>query len=95
MCRDGDRRRQTINPFGRRLFQAFLKLPRVRGKAFDVSPLALGVKRIESEAALAAATEPTKHDKPSARQIEVDLLEVMNLDFAELNTRVGQACTLR
>ena len=54
------------------------ELPRVRGQGLDVAPLALGEDRVEREARLAGTGQAGEHDERVARDLEVDVLEVVN-----------------
>ena len=46
---DGDGRRQVFDEIDIRLFHLIQELPRVSGKALDVTALPFGIKRVESE----------------------------------------------
>ena len=53
------------------------KLPRVGGEGFHVTPLALGIERIESQGGFTGAGWPRDHDKLAARDVNTDVLEVV------------------
>ena len=53
------------------------ELPRVGAQRLDVAALALGVDRVEGKARLAGAREPGDDDEGVARQLEVEVLEVV------------------
>ena len=74
---DGDGRRQAVDLVDVRLLHLAQELARVRAQALDVAPLALGVDRVEREAALAAAGQAGDDDEPVARERDVDVLEVV------------------
>ena len=59
------------------------KLPRVSGEGFDVAALSFRVQRVERERALARARETGDNDQAVAREIEVDVLEVVRARAAD------------
>jgi hypothetical protein len=66
--------------------------PRVGRDRLEVSPLRLGVERPERERRLAGARDPGEHDERVARQLDVDVLEVVlagaaHFDVAERRAR--------
>ena len=83
--RYGHRRREAVDLLRRRTFQSLQKLPRVGRKCFDVTPLTLGIKRVQRQARLAAAAQPAKHDQLAVRNVEIDALEVVHLDATQRN----------
>ena len=83
--RDGDRRRNALDPVGGRLFQSFQKLPRVGRKAVDVAALSLRVQGVQRQARLAAAAQAAEDDQLAVRNIEINLLEIVNRDAAKTN----------
>ena len=74
---DGNGRRQAVDLVDVRLLHHFQKLPRVGGKALDIAALALGINRVEGERGFARAGQPGEHHQPVARNIEIDIFEVM------------------
>ena len=74
---DRDRRRQALDEVDVGLVHLAEELPRVRRQRLDVAALALGVDRVERERRLARAREPGEDDQPVARQVEVDVPEVV------------------
>ena len=74
---DGDRRRQAVDLVDVRLLHHFQELPGVGRQRLDITPLALGVDRVEGERRFARAGEPGEHDELVARDGEVDVLEIM------------------
>jgi hypothetical protein len=83
--RNGDRGRDAVDSLGLWLIKLFEKLPRVGGKAFDITPLPLGIEGVEGHAGFAAARDTAKHDELPPRQVEVDLAKVVDGDAAELD----------
>jgi hypothetical protein len=53
------------------------ELTGVRAEALDVAALALGVDGVERQAALARARQPGEHDQPVARQLDIDVAQVV------------------
>ena len=64
---DGDGRREPVDLVDVRLLHLAQELAGVRREALDVAALALGVDRVEGEAALARAGQAGDHDQPVAR----------------------------
>ena len=63
--------------FDVRLVHLLEELARVGRERLDVAALALGVERVEGERGLARAGEPGDHHELVARDVEVDVLEVV------------------
>ena len=74
---DRDRRREPLDRVDVRLLHQAEELARVGRERLDVAALPLGVDRVEGEARLARAGEPGDHDQRVARQLDVDVLEVV------------------
>jgi hypothetical protein len=74
---DRDRRAQAVDLVDVRLLHLAQELARIGGQALDVAALALGVDRVEGEAALARAGQAGDHDQPVARHGHRDVLEVV------------------
>ncbi len=79
---DGDRGRDAIDSIRVRLVQLLNELPRVRRKAVDVSSLSLGVQRIESQTRFSAATQTTKRQQLAVRDIQINVLEIVDSDVS-------------
>ena len=82
---DGDRRRQAVDQIDVGLLHLLEELPGVRRQRLDVAPLPFGVDRVEGERRLARAGQAGDHDQLVARQIDVDILEVVNAGAAHRN----------
>ena len=80
---DRDRRRQALDQVDVGLLHQLQELARVRRQRLDVAALALGVERVEGERALARAGQPGDHDQPVARQVEIEVLEVVRACAAD------------
>ena len=74
---DGNRRRQPFDEVDVGLFHHLQKLARVGRQRFDVTALAFRVKRIEGERRLARARQSGDHDELIARQVEIDVLQIV------------------
>ncbi len=74
---DGDGRRQAVDLVDVRLLHHLEELAGVGGEALDIAALALGIDGVEGERRLARARQAGEHDQPVARQVEVDVLEVV------------------
>src|SRR5207247_9452886 len=83
--RDRDRRRKAVDAICLRLIEALEELPRMKRKTFDVTPLPLGIERVEGQARLSAAADSADHDQLVLRNIEIDMLQVMDGDATELD----------
>jgi hypothetical protein len=68
---------------GDRLLHQLQELARVRRQRLDVAALPFGVERVEGERALARAGQPGDDDQPMARQVEIDVLEVVRARTAD------------
>ena len=79
---DGNGRRQTLDQVDIRLLHLFEKLPRVGRQRLDVAALTLGVDGVERQRRLAGAGQAGDHDQRITRQINVDVLEVVDAGAA-------------
>ena len=82
---DGNRRREPLDQVDVRLFHLLEELARVRGQRLDIPPLPLGVDGVESERRLAGPRQPGDDDEPLARQVDVDIAEVVDARAAHRN----------
>ena len=74
---DRDRRAQALDEVDVGLVHLAEELPGVRRQRLDVPPLALGEDRVEGEAGLARAGQPGEDDHRVARQVQVDVAQVV------------------
>ena len=74
---DRNRGRQALDRIDVGLFHLLEELARIRRQRFDVAALALGVNRVEGERGFARARESGDHDQPVARNLEIDVLEIV------------------
>src|SRR5690554_2459000 len=59
------------------LLHQFKELAGIGRQAFDVAPLAFGIDRVEGERRLAGAGQAGDHDQLVARDVDIDVLEVV------------------
>ena len=88
---DRDRRRQAVDQIDVRLLHLLEELPRVGRQRLDIAPLSFGVNRVEGERRLARSGESGNHDQLVAREIDVDVLEVVYARAAYRNPVVRHA----
>ena len=74
---DRDRRAQAVDLVDVRLLHLAEELAGVGRQALDVAALALGIDRVEGEAALARAGQPGDDHQPVARKRDRDVLQVV------------------
>ena len=80
---DRDRRRQPLDQVDVGLLHQLEELARIRRQRLDVAALALRVKRVERERRLPRAGEPGDDDQAIAREIEIEVLEVVRARTAD------------
>ena len=88
---DADRRRQALDMVDVGLLHHLEELAGIGAQRFDVAPLPLGIDRVEGEARLARPRQAGDDDEAVARQVDVDVLEVVlaraaNADVAQHDT---------
>src|ERR1700675_4086276 len=86
---DGNRRRDPIDHVHVGLLNPLQKLPRVCGQRFDVTPLPLGVNRVESERRLARTGNASDDGQCIVLDLKINVLEVMNPGPANNNAICG------
>ena len=74
---DRDGRRQALDQVDVGFLHQLQELPRVGRQRLDVATLAFRIQRVEGERALARSRQPRHHDQLVARQVEVDVLEIV------------------
>jgi hypothetical protein len=82
---DRDRRRQPLDQIDVGLFHQLQELARVGRERLDVAALAFRVERVEGERRFSRARQPGDHDQPVARQIDVQVLQVVRARAADAN----------
>jgi hypothetical protein len=88
---DGNGRRQALDQVHVRLFHELQELPRVGRQAFHIAPLAFGVEGVEGQGRLAGAGQAGDDHQLVARQVDVDVLEVVGAGAADADHGVGLA----
>ena len=83
---DRDGRAEAFDQVDVRLLHQLQELPRVGRQRLDVAALSLRVQRVEGERALARAGQPGDDDQPAARQVQVDVLQVVRSGAADAQT---------
>ena len=90
---DGDGRRQAFNQVHIGLVHQLQKLARVGGQAFYITALAFGIQRVKGQAGLARAAQARDHHQLVARNIEVDVFEVVGACPAHTDQVLAQCGT--
>ena len=89
---DRDRRREPLDGVDVRLLHLLEELPGVRGERLHVAALSLGEERVERQRRLARAGQPREHHQLVARQVEVDVLEIVLARAADRDELAGGGC---
>ena len=84
---DGDGRRQPFDVVYVGLLHYREELASVGREGLHVAPLALGIERVESQRRLAGTGQSRDHDQPVARNVEVDVLQIVRARAAHGNLR--------
>ncbi len=82
---DGDGGRQALDMVDIGLLHQFEELPGIGRQRFDIAALALGIDRVEGEAGLARTRKPGQHRQRIARNLDIDILEVVLAGAADGN----------
>jgi hypothetical protein len=82
---DGNRRRQAFDRIDVGFLHQFEELTRIGRQGFDVATLTFGIDRIEGERRLARAAEPGDHGQAVARDVDIDILEIVFAGAADVN----------
>ena len=90
---DGDRGRQALDQVDVGLLHLLEELARVRRQRLDVAALPFGVDGVEGERRLARPRQARDDDEPLARQIDVDVAEVVDAGAAHRNPVMGHVGT--
>ena len=84
---DRDRRRQPLDHVDVGLVHLAEELAGVGAQRLDVAALALGVDRVEGEARLARPGQACEHDELVARNLDVDVLQVVLSGTTDIDRR--------
>ena len=87
---DRDGRRQAVDLVDVRLLHHLQELARIGRQALDIAALALGIDRVEGERRFARARQAGHDDQPVARQVEIDVLEIVLARAANGNDIYGR-----
>ena len=82
---DRHRRLQALDQIDVGPLELMEKLPGVNRKALDILPLAFGIKRVERQRAFARTARAGDDDEPVARNVEIDVLKIMDPRAANPN----------
>ena len=82
---DGDGRRQALDQVDVGFFHQLQKLACVGRQRLDVATLAFGIQRVEGERGLARAGQAGDDGQLVARQVEVDVFEVVRAGATDAN----------
>jgi hypothetical protein len=82
---DRDGGREAVDLVDVRLLHHLEELARIGREALDVAALALRIDRVERERRLARARQAGEHHQPVARDVDVDILEVVLARAADGN----------
>ena len=88
---DGDRRAEALDVVDIRLLHHLQKLPRIGRERLDIAPLPLGIDRVEGQRRLARAGQPGDDRQRVARDVDVDVLEVVLARAAHADEFFGHA----
>jgi hypothetical protein len=88
---DGDGRRQTLDAVDVGLVHDGQELARVGRQRLDVAALPLGIERVEGQRGFARARQSREHDQPLARQIEVDIGQIVGAGAADADGLHGSS----
>lgn len=80
---DADGGRQALDHVDVGLVHELQELPRIGREAFHVAPLAFGIERVEGQARFARARQAGDHHQLVARNVEVDILQVVGARTAD------------
>jgi hypothetical protein len=82
---DGYGHRKILDAVCRRPLELLHELPGIGREGLQIPPLALCIKRVEGQAAFSAAADAADDHELAQGQIEVDALEIMHLNAAQVD----------
>jgi hypothetical protein len=82
---DRDGRGEAVDEIDIRLLHLLEELAGIRRQRLDIAPLAFGVNRVEGERRLARARKAGHDDQSVARDVDVDVTEVVDPGAAHRN----------
>ena len=74
---DGNGGRQALNQVHIGLVHALQKLPCIGREAFHIAALPFGIQRVKGQAGFARARQASDHHQLVARDVDVDIFQVM------------------
>src|SRR6184192_1931499 len=74
---DGNGRRQSLDKIDIWLFHLIEELPRIRGEAFDISALPLGIKSVEGQRGFPRATQAGDDHQLLPWNLHMKVLEIV------------------
>jgi hypothetical protein len=80
---DRDGRRQAFDQVDIGLFHQLQELARVGRQRFHIAALAFGIQRVERQRGFAGAGQAGNHDQLVARQVEIDVFQVVRACAAD------------
>src|SRR5918911_5472458 len=80
---DGDGGRESLDQVDVGFLHQLEELARIRRERLDITPLPLGIERVEGERALARAREARDHDETVARQLDAEVLQIVRACAAD------------
>ena len=80
---DGNRRRQAFDAVDVGFVHDRQKLARIRRQRLDVAALAFRIKSVKCQRRLARTRQTRDHDQPLARQVEIDVAQVVGTGTAD------------
>ncbi|EFH21665.1 hypothetical protein NEIPOLOT_02542 [Neisseria polysaccharea ATCC 43768] len=80
---DGNRGRETFDQIDIGFVHHLQKLPRIGGKALDITPLPFGIQRVKRQRRLAAARQSCYHHELVARNVQIDVFQIMRARAAD------------
>ena len=90
---DGNRRRKPLDVVDVGLVHLTEELPRIGRQRLYIAPLPLGVDRIKGERGLARSRKPRDDDELVARNLHVDILQVVGASALYANHILHQSCS--
>ena len=83
---DGNGRGQALDAVDVGLVHHLQELPRIGRQRFDVASLPFGIQRIERQRRLARTRQAGDDNQPVARQVDVDVAQVVGAGPADSQT---------
>ena len=80
---DGNGGRQAFNQIDIGFVHHLQKLARIGRQAFHITPLPLGIQRVKRQRRLAAARQTRNHNELVARNVQIDVFQIMRARAAD------------